>query len=137
MRQPLLNAGVFNGWLWSARTPYKPHLSTPEFQKHFTTTQFSKLFGYFGVFQSDHMVVSNDLRIVAISTYGRLVYGVCSSHYYCKPFFIRRHPAHPVSALILHPREIQALWLQNDTGSYAVPGRQLDSSAMPCRCAGI
>ena len=37
----------------------------------------------------------------------------------------RRHPAHPVSALILYPREIQALWSPNyDTGSYVVPGRQ-------------
>ena len=25
----------------------------------------------------------------------------------------RRHPAHPVSMLILHPRQIQALWSQN------------------------
>ena len=37
----------------------------------------------------------------------------------------RRHPTHPVSALILHPREIQALWSQNyDTGSYVVSGRK-------------
>ena len=35
----------------------------------------------------------------------------------------RRRSAHPlVSALILHPREIQALWSQNyDTGSCVVP----------------
>ena len=33
----------------------------------------------------------------------------------------RRHPAHAVSALILRPGEIQALWSQNyDTGSYVV-----------------
>ena len=43
-----------------------------------------------------------------------------------------RHPAHPVSALLLHPREIQALWSQNyDTGSYVVPGRQQWYNAMP------
>ena len=32
----------------------------------------------------------------------------------CSPIsFYRRHPAHPVSALNLNPREIQALWSQN------------------------
>ena len=36
----------------------------------------------------------------------------------------RRHPAQPVSALILHPREIQALWSQNFDTGYVVPGRQ-------------
>ena len=39
-------------------------------------------------------------------------------------FFVlstRRHPAHPVSELTLHPTEIQALWPPNyDTGSYVV-----------------
>ena len=40
---------------------------------------------------------------------------VCSSFFLCT----RRHPAHPVYALILHPREVQALWPQNyDTGRY-------------------
>ena len=40
-------------------------------------------------------------------------------------FSTRRHPAHPVSALILHPGEIQALWSPNyDTGRSVVPGRQ-------------
>ena len=43
----------------------------------------------------------------------------------------RRHPAHPVSALILHPRELQALWSQNyGTGSYVVPGRHQYYNAM-------
>ena len=36
---------------------------------------------------------------------------VCSSHQTVLP--TRRHPAHPVSPLILHPREMQALWSQN------------------------
>ena len=37
----------------------------------------------------------------------------------------RRHPTHPVSALILYPTEIEALWSQNyDTGSDVVLGRQ-------------
>ena len=36
-----------------------------------------------------------------------------------------------MSALILHPREIQALWSQNyETGSYVVPGRQQWYNAM-------
>ena len=50
---------------------------------------------------------------------------VCSSPK--NVFFTRRHPAHPVSALILHPnsRETQALWSQNhDTGSNVEPGTQ-------------
>ena len=35
-----------------------------------------------------------------------------------------RHPAHPVSALIIHPREIQALWSQNYHTDNDVPRRQ-------------
>ena len=60
--------------------------------------------------------------------------GVCTSHK--TVLSTRRHPAHPVSALILHPREIQALWSQNyDADSYAVPGRQQQYTAMPLRWA--
>ena len=48
---------------------------------------------------------------------------VCSSHE--TVFFYSRHAAHPESALILHPREIQVLWSQTyDTGIYVVPGRE-------------
>ena len=55
---------------------------------------------------------------------------VCYSHK--TVLSTRRHAAHPVSALILHPREIQALWSQNyDTGSYVVPGRRQQYNAMP------
>ena len=44
----------------------------------------------------------------------------------------RRYPAHPVSALILHPREIQGPRSHNyDTGSYVVPGRQQYYNVMP------
>ena len=44
-------------------------------------------------------------------------HGVCvSSHK--TVLLTRRHPAHPVSALILHPKETQVLWSQSyDTGS--------------------
>ena len=55
---------------------------------------------------------------------------VCSSHE--TVLSTRRHPAHPVSFLILHPGEIQALWSQNyDAGSYVVRGRQQCYNAMP------
>ena len=62
-----------------------------------------------------------------------LVLPVCVLH--IKPFLsTRRHPAHPAPALILHRREIQALWSQNyDTGSYVVDS----NSVMPCHCAGL
>ena len=50
-----------------------------------------------------------------------------------------RHPAHPVSALLLHPREIQALWSQNyDTGSIRCTYQVDSSTVVQCdavRCA--
>ena len=50
---------------------------------------------------------------------------VCVLH--IKPFVLLvdiKHNTQSVSALILHPREIQALWsLSDDTGRYVVPGK--------------
>ena len=50
----------------------------------------------------------------------------------------RRHPAHPVSAKVLHPREIQALWPQNyHTGSYYGCTRQTAVSILIVQCHAI
>ena len=69
--------------------------------------------------------------------------GVVRKHYVCVVFALNRSffsttSVHPVSALILHPREIQALWSQNyDTGSYHTLYQVDSSSTMPCHCAGL
>ena len=61
--------------------------------------------------------------------YADMIPGVSISYRTALSTSARRLPAHPVSALILYAKEIQALWSQNhDTGSYDAL-YQVDSSS--------
>ena len=58
-----------------------------------------------------------------------MIPGVSISYQTALSTSILRLPAHPASALTIHPREIQALWSQNhDTGSYDTVLYQVDNS---------
>ncbi|CAM9528495.1 unnamed protein product [Laminaria digitata] len=60
-------------------------------------------------------------------------------HLSCSLFVLstRRHPAHPVPVLLLHPREIEGVWLQITRQRWYVHNaeRRVDN-AMPCQRTG-
>ena len=63
------------------------------------------------------------VHIVPGTRQADVIPGVCTLR--SSELFTRRHPIHPDSALIFHPREMQAPWSQIfDTDSYVVPFRQ-------------
>ena len=75
------------------------------------------------------------VRTAVSNLVDHVCYAILLKTLFSTPEYTRQHPAHRVSVMILHPREMQALWSLNygtkDTYIYASVVIILDN-AMPC-----